>query len=82
MMAFGAFHPNAQKDLTHKCARVRRLTFIAEERHRTISVRASLSRQQFADELIVGLVLLETVTQPQIKQVDRLYANPGRIRPD
>src|SRR4051794_32901076 len=75
MMALGAFHSDAEEDLTNKGAGLDRLALVSKDYRGPIFMCAALGCEQFAHELIIRLVLPETVAQPEIEQVDRFHAD-------
>src|SRR5262249_15710904 len=61
MMALRRFEANAEEQLADHRRDFRRLAPVAEHGHGTVAEGAALGRDDFTDELIVGLVLAERI---------------------
>jgi hypothetical protein len=86
VVALGALQADAQEQLAHQRRDLGRLAAIAEERRRPVVPRAAPGRDQFADELVIRLVLAEALLDPGVVDKHRLDADaigigPQEVRP-
>src|SRR3954469_21294655 len=81
MMTFRAFHPDPKKKLAEHGGELRWFAPIPINNHWTVAMIAAFGRYNFADELIVWLVLTERFAQPFIQEKDTLNADTIRIWP-
>src|SRR5438876_5380647 len=79
VMALGALHPYAEKNLADERARIRGFALVAKNRGGPILMRAPFGRKQLADKLVVRFVAPKAVAQPKIEQINGLHSNSRRI---
>ena len=80
MMALGTFQPRAEKDLAEHRGEVRGLAAIPVHHGRAVAMIRAFREEDFTRELVVRLVLPETLAQPLIEDEDALHANAVGIR--
>src|SRR5438128_8527581 len=79
MMTLGAFHPRSEEKLAEHNGQLGRFAPIPINNGRPIAMCVPFSEQNFARELVIGLVAAERFMEPLIEEEDTLDANPVRV---